>query len=133
MSSASACTDDSSAATSGVLRGPVAEGDRQPAGCEAKWTPHAPVVPLRKILGGPLSRCGSGRPLGPSKENRGQGVGVWREPFTDLRVPMVCNLRRDGDHVVDAEPLHDRLHGSTGFGGPRAGAERQELPQDVGR
>ena len=29
------------------------------------------------------------------KENRGQGFGVWREPFTDLRVPLVFNLRRD--------------------------------------
>ena len=29
------------------------------------------------------------------KENRGVGFGVWREPFTDLRVPLVFNLRRD--------------------------------------
>jgi arylsulfatase len=29
------------------------------------------------------------------KENRGQRFGVWREPFTDLRVPLVFNLRRD--------------------------------------
>ncbi|MFO0991568.1 MAG: arylsulfatase [Hyphomicrobiales bacterium] len=29
------------------------------------------------------------------KENRGQGFGVWREPFTPLRVPLVFNLRRD--------------------------------------
>jgi arylsulfatase len=29
------------------------------------------------------------------KENRGQGFGVWREPFTDLRVPLLFNLRRD--------------------------------------
>jgi arylsulfatase A-like enzyme len=29
------------------------------------------------------------------KENPGQGFGVWREPFTDLRVPLVFNLRRD--------------------------------------
>ena len=29
------------------------------------------------------------------KENRGQGFGVWREPFTELRVPLVFNLRRD--------------------------------------
>jgi len=29
------------------------------------------------------------------KENRGQGFGVWREPFTNLRVPLVFNLRRD--------------------------------------
>jgi len=29
------------------------------------------------------------------KENRGQGFGVWREPFVELRVPLVFNLRRD--------------------------------------
>jgi len=29
------------------------------------------------------------------KENRGVGFGVWREPFVDLRVPLVFNLRRD--------------------------------------
>ena len=28
-------------------------------------------------------------------ENRGQAFGVWREPFTDLRVPLLFNLRRD--------------------------------------
>ena len=28
-------------------------------------------------------------------ENRGQGFGVWREPFTELRVPLLFNLRRD--------------------------------------
>ena len=28
-------------------------------------------------------------------ENRGQAFGVWREPFTELRVPLVFNLRRD--------------------------------------
>jgi arylsulfatase A-like enzyme len=27
--------------------------------------------------------------------NRGQGFGVWREPFTELRVPLPFNLRRD--------------------------------------
>ena len=29
------------------------------------------------------------------KENRGRRFGVWREPFTDLRVPLLFNLRRD--------------------------------------
>jgi arylsulfatase len=29
------------------------------------------------------------------KENRGEAFGVWREPFTDLRVPLIFNLRRD--------------------------------------
>ncbi|MYM64015.1 arylsulfatase [Pseudomaricurvus sp. HS19] len=28
-------------------------------------------------------------------ENRGQAFGVWMEPFTELRVPLVFNLRRD--------------------------------------
>lgn len=28
-------------------------------------------------------------------ENRGIGFGVWREPFTELRVPLLFNLRRD--------------------------------------
>ena len=28
-------------------------------------------------------------------ENRGQAFGVWREPFTELRVPLLANLRRD--------------------------------------
>ena len=28
-------------------------------------------------------------------ENRGQGFGVWREPFTELRVPLLFNLLRD--------------------------------------
>jgi arylsulfatase len=28
-------------------------------------------------------------------ENRGQAFGVWREPFTELRVPVLFNLRRD--------------------------------------
>ena len=28
-------------------------------------------------------------------ENRGEGFGVWREPFVELRVPLLFNLRRD--------------------------------------
>jgi arylsulfatase len=28
-------------------------------------------------------------------ENRGQAFGVWREPFVELRVPLIFNLRRD--------------------------------------
>lgn len=28
-------------------------------------------------------------------ENRGEAFGVWREPFTELRVPLLFNLRRD--------------------------------------
>ncbi len=29
------------------------------------------------------------------QENRGVAFGVWREPFTELRVPLLFNLRRD--------------------------------------
>jgi arylsulfatase len=28
-------------------------------------------------------------------ENRGQGFGVWREPYVELRAPLLFNLRRD--------------------------------------
>jgi len=28
-------------------------------------------------------------------ENRGEAFGVWREPFVELRVPLIFNLRRD--------------------------------------
>jgi arylsulfatase len=28
-------------------------------------------------------------------ENRGEAFGVWREPFVELRVPLMFNLRRD--------------------------------------
>ena len=28
-------------------------------------------------------------------ENRGQAFGVWREPFTELRIPLLFHLRRD--------------------------------------
>ena len=28
-------------------------------------------------------------------ENRGQAFGVWREPFIELRTPLIFNLRRD--------------------------------------
>ena len=28
-------------------------------------------------------------------ENRGEGFGVWREPFVELRTPLLFNLRRD--------------------------------------
>ena len=28
-------------------------------------------------------------------ENRAQAFGVWREPFVELRVPLMFNLRRD--------------------------------------
>ena len=28
-------------------------------------------------------------------ENRGEGFGVWREPFVELRIPLLFNLRRD--------------------------------------
>ena len=28
-------------------------------------------------------------------ENRGMGFGVWREPYVELRAPLITNLRRD--------------------------------------
>jgi arylsulfatase A-like enzyme len=28
-------------------------------------------------------------------ENRGEAFGVWREPFVELRLPLLFNLRRD--------------------------------------
>ena len=28
-------------------------------------------------------------------ENRGEAFGVWREPFVELRIPLLFNLRRD--------------------------------------
>ena len=28
-------------------------------------------------------------------ENRGEAFGVWREPFTELRIPLLFNLHRD--------------------------------------
>jgi hypothetical protein len=28
-------------------------------------------------------------------ENRGEAFGVWREPYVELRVPLLFNLRRD--------------------------------------
>jgi arylsulfatase len=28
-------------------------------------------------------------------ENRGEAFGVWREPFVELRAPLLFNLRRD--------------------------------------
>ena len=28
-------------------------------------------------------------------ENRGMAFGVWREPYIELRAPLICNLRRD--------------------------------------
>jgi arylsulfatase len=29
------------------------------------------------------------------QENRGRAFGVWMEPFTELRIPLLFNLRRD--------------------------------------
>ena len=36
-----------------------------------------------------------GQRKGVFLENRGQGFGVWREPLTEWRVPLLFNLRRD--------------------------------------
>ncbi len=40
-------------------------------------------------------------------ENRGVAFGVWREPFTELRVPLLFNLRRD--------PLERAQHNSNTY------------------
>lgn len=40
-------------------------------------------------------------------ENRGEAFGVWREPFTELRVPLLFNLRRD--------PLERAQHNSNTY------------------
>ncbi|QGM96683.1 arylsulfatase [Methylocystis parvus] len=40
-------------------------------------------------------------------ENRGQAFGVWREPFIELRVPLLFNLRRD--------PLERSQHNSNTY------------------
>ncbi|MFN3161875.1 MAG: arylsulfatase [Rubinisphaera brasiliensis] len=40
-------------------------------------------------------------------ENRGQAFEVWREPFTELRVPLLFNLRRD--------PLEKAQHNSNTY------------------
>ena len=42
------------------------------------------------------------------KENRGEAFGVWREPFTDLRVPLIFNLRRDPVRAGAAQREHLR-------------------------
>ena len=34
-------------------------------------------------------------------ENRGQAFGVWREPYVELRVPLLFNLRRDPFEKAD--------------------------------
>ncbi len=39
-------------------------------------------------------------------ENRGQAFGVWREPFTELRVPLLFNLRRDPFEACPAQLKH---------------------------
>ena len=41
------------------------------------------------------------------KENRGEAFGVWMEPFVDLRVPLVFNLRRD--------PYERAQHNANGY------------------
>ncbi len=39
-------------------------------------------------------------------ENRGQAFGVWREPFIELRVPLLFNLRRDPFEKRTAQLQH---------------------------
>lgn len=54
------------------------------------------------------------------KENRGQAFGVWMEPFTDLRIALVFNLRRDPYERAqhNANIYYDWLldHGYIGYG-----------------
>ena len=38
-------------------------------------------------------RYGTGRRV--FLENRGEAFEVWREPFAELRIPLLFNLRRD--------------------------------------
>jgi arylsulfatase len=40
-------------------------------------------------------------------ENRGEQFGVWREPFVELRLPLIFNLRRD--------PFEKAQHNSNTF------------------
>lgn len=40
-------------------------------------------------------------------ENRAQGMPLWREPFVELRAPLICNLRRD--------PLEKAQHNANTF------------------
>jgi len=40
-------------------------------------------------------------------ENRGQAFGVWREPFVELRAPLIFNLRRD--------PFEKAQHNATNY------------------
>jgi arylsulfatase len=42
-----------------------------------------------------------------SNENRGEAFGVWMEPFVDLRVPLIFNLRRD--------PYERAQHNANGY------------------
>ena len=42
-------------------------------------------------------------------ENRGEAFGVWREPFTELRMPLLFNLRRD--------PFEKAQHDSNTYNG----------------
>jgi lipocalin len=42
-----------------------------------------------------------------SNENRGEAFGVWMEPFVDLRVPFIFNLRRD--------PYERAQHNANGY------------------
>src|SRR5580765_3003402 len=41
-------------------------------------------------------------------EQRSKGLGVWREPFSALRVPKVFNLRSDPFEAGDSSFLYDK-------------------------
>jgi arylsulfatase A-like enzyme len=60
---------------------------------------HVPESPRKEFMyvndDGQVVALRLGQWKGVFLENRGQGFGVWREPFTELRVPLLFNLRRD--------------------------------------
>ena len=69
---------------------------------------------LRLILG--LEQPDSGRILGQTfpmaavfQENRARAFQIWREPFTELRIPLLFNLRRDPVEKaqIDANTYND--------------------------
>jgi arylsulfatase len=43
----------------------------------------------------PVTGCATTQADRAGRMDRGQAFGVWREPFTELRVPLLFHLRRD--------------------------------------
>ena len=64
-------------------------------------------------------------------ENRGEAFGVWREPFTELRVPLLFNLRRDPFERPSTTPTPTTTGSSTARLCARADAGLgREVPHD---